>query len=207
MLGNHDNARIATRIGTRQARVAAMLLLTLPGTITMYYGEELGMCNVPILPDQVQDTFEKNEPGLGLGRDPERTPMPWDSTPTGGFTTGWPWLPLGDEHEIVNVQEQEREDNSIFQLYRNLIQLRQTHPTLVSGKLAGVLAENHVLRYERTGHGRRLLVLLNMSAEPAHVAVAEGGTVLVSTQLDREGTKLSGQVELRPAEGLLLGLD
>ena len=59
-----------------------MLLLTLPGTLTMYYGEELGMCNVPIAPDQVQDPFEKNEPGLGLGRDPERTPMPWDGSPT-----------------------------------------------------------------------------------------------------------------------------
>ena len=133
VLGNHDTARIATRIGTRQARVAAMLLLTLPGTITMYYGEELGMCNVPIPPDQVQDPSEKNEPGLGLGRDPERTPMPWDGSPSGGFTTGLPWLPLGDEHEIVNVEALERDDYSILRLYRNLIQLRQTHATLVSG--------------------------------------------------------------------------
>src|SRR6201987_4660420 len=66
VLGNHDNTRIATRIGSRQALVAAMLLLTLPGTLTMYYGEELGMTNVPIPPEEVQDPAEKNEPGIGM---------------------------------------------------------------------------------------------------------------------------------------------
>ena len=77
--GNHDQPRIATRIGSMQARLAAMLLLTLRGTPTMYYGEELGMRDVAIPPAEVQDPAEKNEPGKGQGRDPERTPMPWDS--------------------------------------------------------------------------------------------------------------------------------
>ena len=90
VLGNHDNIRIATRVGSHQARLAAMLLLSLPGTITLYYGEEIGMTNVPISPDLVQDPAEKNEPGIGLGRDPERSPMPWDSSPLAGFTTGRP---------------------------------------------------------------------------------------------------------------------
>jgi alpha-glucosidase len=205
VLGNHDNARIATRIGHRQARVAAMLLLTLPGTITLYYGEELGMCNVPMAPDQVQDPFEKNEPGLGLGRDPVRTPMPWDGSASGGFTTGWPWLPLGDEHEIVNVAELERDDNSILRLYRNLIHLRQAHATLVSGKLSEVTAENHVLRFERTGSEERILVVLNMAADPIQVTV-ENGTIMASTHLDREGKQVSGPIDLRPAEGLVVGL-
>jgi alpha-glucosidase len=206
VLGNHDNARIASRIGARQARVAAMLLLTLPGTITMYYGEELGMCNVPILPDQVQDPFEKNEPGLGLGRDPQRTPMPWDGTPTGGFTSGWPWLPLGDEHEIVNVAALERDDNSILRLYRSLIQLRQIHPVLVSGRLENATAEKSVLRYERTNDRQRILVILNMASANAEVTV-KAGTVLASTQMDREGTKIGGLVDLRAAEGLVIGLE
>jgi alpha-glucosidase len=206
VLGNHDNARIASRIGARQARVAAMLLLTLPGTITMYYGEELGMCNVPILPDQVQDPFEKNEPGLGLGRDPQRTPMPWDGTPTGGFTSGWPWLPLGDEHEIVNVAALERDDNSILRLYRSLIQLRQIHPVLVSGRLENATAEKSVLRYERTNDRQRILVILNMASANAEVTV-KAGTVLASTQMDREGTKIGGLIDLRPAEGLVIGLE
>ena len=70
VLGNHDQHRIATRIGPAQARVAAMLLLTLRGTPTLYYGDEIGMEDVPIPPDRIQDPYEKNEPGLGLGRDP-----------------------------------------------------------------------------------------------------------------------------------------
>ncbi len=79
VLGNHDQPRIASRVGAAQARVAAMLLLTLRGTPTLYYGDELGMQDVPIPPRPVQDPWEKNEPGLGLGRDPERTPMQWDA--------------------------------------------------------------------------------------------------------------------------------
>ncbi len=206
VVGNHDTARIATRIGTRQARVAAMLLLTLPGTITLYYGEELSLCNVPIPPDEVQDPFEKNEPGLGLGRDPERTPMPWDGSPSGGFTTGFPWLPLGDEHEIVNVEALERDDYSILRLYRNLIQLRQTHATLVRGQLRDVTAANHVLRFERTGKENRFLVVLNMATEPVQIEVT-AGIVLSSTHLDREGKSVRGMVDLRGAEGMVVELD
>jgi alpha-glucosidase len=67
VLGNHDNTRIATRIGSRQARIAAMLLLTLPGTLTMYCGEEIGMTNVPIPPDEVQDPQRKMSRGLVCG--------------------------------------------------------------------------------------------------------------------------------------------
>ena len=68
VIGNHDNHRVATRIGRAQARVAAMLLLTLRGTPTLYYGDEIGMHDVPVPPERVQDPFEKNVPGLGLGR-------------------------------------------------------------------------------------------------------------------------------------------
>ena len=76
--------------GPAQARVAAMLLLTLRGTPTIYQGEEIGMLDVPIPPDLVQDPFERNVPGFGLGRDPVRTPMPWTPGPNGGFTEGGP---------------------------------------------------------------------------------------------------------------------
>jgi alpha-glucosidase len=205
VLGNHDNARIATRVGNRQARVAAMLLLTLPGTLTMYYGEEIGMANVPIPQDQVQDPAEKNEPGLGLGRDPERTPMPWDGSPSGGFTTGWPWLPLGDEHEIVNVAMLEQDKSSILQLYRKLIQLRRSHPSLVSGTLESVSAENSLLRYLRSGDEDHIVVMLNMGKDAVRTEI-QIGTVLASTQLDREGEHVSGSVEIRGGEGLVVSL-
>jgi len=86
VLGNHDRQRIASRVGIDQARVAAMLLLTLRGTPTLYYGDEIGMSQTDIRPDQVRDPWEKNLPGLGLGRDGCRTPMQWDSTQQAGFS-------------------------------------------------------------------------------------------------------------------------
>ena len=98
VLGNHDNPRIASRVGIDQARIAAMLLLSLRGTPTMYYGDELGMLNVPVPANRVQDPFEKNMPGKGLGRDPSRTPMLWDATPYAGFSDHPPWLPVTPDH-------------------------------------------------------------------------------------------------------------
>jgi glycosidase len=74
VLGNHDRPRVAAKRGQAQARVAAMLLLTLRGTPTLYYGDELGLSDVAISPAQTQDPRELREPGLALGRDPVRTP-------------------------------------------------------------------------------------------------------------------------------------
>ena len=94
VLGNHDHHRIASRVGSAQARVAAMLLLTLRGTPTMYYGDEIGMQDGIVPPDLVQDPFEKRVPGIGVGRDPARTPMQWDASANASFTCGTPWLPV-----------------------------------------------------------------------------------------------------------------
>jgi alpha-glucosidase len=206
VLGNHDNTRIATRIGSRQAWIAAMLLMTLPGTLTMYYGEEIGMTNVSIKPDEVQDPAEKNEPGLGLGRDPERTPMPWDGSASAGFTSGRPWLPLGADHEAVNVAALEQDGTSILRLYRNLIDLRHSRPTLVRGKMQFISADEGVLVYERRGDEDRILVLLNLSADSVKMTV-ESGTILASTGFDQDGQRVNGMVELKAAEGMVLDLD
>ena len=97
VLGNHDRPRVASRVGHDQARVAAMLLLTLRGTPTLYYGDEIGMRQVAISPDQVRDPFEKNVPDIGVGRDGCRTPMQWDATRYAGFSTSAPWLPVADD--------------------------------------------------------------------------------------------------------------
>jgi alpha-glucosidase len=87
VLGNHDKTRMASRVGKSQARVAAMLLLTLRGTPTLYYGDEIGMQDVPIPPEQVQDPQGLNMPDKNLSRDPARTPMQWDTSENAGFTT------------------------------------------------------------------------------------------------------------------------
>lgn len=203
--GNHDQPRVATRIGVRQARVAAMLLLTLPGTLTLYYGEELGMTNVPIPPEQAQDPAEKNEPGLGQGRDPERTPMLWDASPRAGFTTGSPWLPLGDDHVAMNVEAQEQDQTSILHLYRQLIHLRRNSPTLVSGGLKFVKADQRLLSFQRAGDKEHLQLLLNLGHDSLRVAL-DNATVLLSTSLDRGGESVNGFLDLRPAEGIVLRL-
>ena len=133
VLGNHDKPRLASRIGEAEARVAAMLLLTLRGTPTIYYGEELGMVDVPVPFEQIQDPAEKNEPGLGLGRDPERSPMVWDGTRFAGFSRVNPWLPIGDENIARNVSAQRMSNPSILNLYRRLIDLRRRTRALHAG--------------------------------------------------------------------------
>jgi alpha-glucosidase len=81
-----------------------MLLLTLRGTPTMYYGDEIGMHDVDLPLEQVEDPFEKNVPGVGLGRDPEPTPIQWEPSPNAGFTTGTPWLPLADDFDPARLR-------------------------------------------------------------------------------------------------------
>jgi alpha-glucosidase len=201
VLGNHDKPRIASRVGSAQARVAAMLLLTLRGTPTLYYGDELGMVDVPIPAGSVTDPAEKNQPGIGIGRDPERTPMPWDASPGGGFTTGEPWLPLGD-HAQVNVAAEAAQPDSILRLHRRLLELRRAHPALTRGALVDVRAHEDVLVYERREAGRRLTVVLNLGHETRVVPIRTAQIVL-STFLDRSG-EAAGSLALRAAEGVIL---
>jgi alpha-glucosidase len=207
VLGNHDKPRIQSRVGAGQARVAAMLLLTLRGTPTMYYGDEIGMTDVPIPPEREQDPWEKREPGLGLGRDPQRTPMQWDDTPGAGFTTGVPWLPLGPERETCNVDQRARDPHSILSLYRQLIQLRRARRALAVGKKGPVHCSGNLLSYERAHGDERLLVLLNFGHEPHAADIGtRRGTLLLSTHLDRPQAAVAKRIELRADEGVIIDL-
>jgi alpha-glucosidase len=96
--------------------VAAVLLMTLRGTPIFYAGDEIGMRDVAIAPENVQDPFERLVPGYGLNRDPERAPMRWDCSRNAGFTTGRPWLPLGPAIEQCNVATQRADDHSLLSL-------------------------------------------------------------------------------------------
>jgi alpha-glucosidase len=202
VLGNHDQPRIASRIGAQLAPAAAMLLFTLPGTLTLYYGEELGMIDVPIPPEDVQDPAGKNEPGIGAGRDPERTPMQWDATPLAGFTTGRPWLPIAPDHAAINVAAENSNPESMLNLYRELIRLRVAHPALIDGKVESIAASNNVLRYQRVGADETLLILLNLSHEPVEVDAA--GIILKSTHANRTAEPIPHSTTLHPAEALIL---
>jgi alpha-glucosidase len=209
VLGNHDRPRVASRIGPAQARIAAMLLLTLRGTPTLYYGDEIGMQQVAIAPEQVRDPFEKNLPGLGVGRDGCRTPMQWDAGRNAGFTTGTPWLPLAEDAARLNAENQAADRHSILALYRALIGLRKTTPQLVEGGYVGVATTGDVLAYRREHQGEALLIVLNLAGDPISIAsdaMMFAGEILLSTDLDRTGKTAAGSLDLRGNEGLIIRL-
>jgi alpha-glucosidase len=150
VLSNHDFPRLPTRVGARNVRAAALLLLTLPGRVFVYQGDEIGMGDGP----------GGNPPHDRAGRDRFRHPMQWDASPAGGFTTGAPWLPAIDAAER-NVTAQERDPDSILALYRDLIALRGELGRglqLVDGTAEGVVAytrgDDHVVALNLAGAAR-----------------------------------------------------
>jgi alpha-glucosidase len=184
-----------------------MLLLTLRGTPTLYYGDEIGMHQVAIAPDQVRDPFEKNVPGIGVGRDGCRTPMQWDATPGGGFSTVQPWLPLADDYRHENVANLDADVSSILSLYKALITLRNETPQLVTGAYQAVAAEGDILLYRREGEGGSVVIALNLGPERVSVAsgsIEAGCEVLLSTFLDRAGETVQDMLDLRGNEGVIL---
>lgn len=209
VLGNHDRTRIASRVGERQARIAAMLLLTLRGTPTIYYGDEIGMEEVALRPDELHDPFGKNVPGFSLGRDGCRTPMQWSRATYGGFSTVEPWLPLEADYERKNVAVLAEQTTSIYQLYRHLLALRRRHRVLQEGSYRPVAAEGQLLLFLRILADDRFLLALNMGAEPRKVSFQSGlliGTIVLSSFCDREQHSVSGTLELRGDEGIIIEL-
>ncbi|MBV8458118.1 MAG: alpha-amylase [Acetobacteraceae bacterium] len=205
VLGNHDRSRVATRVGPAQARVAAMLLLTLRGTPTIYQGEEIGMVDVPIPADQLHDPFERQVPGFGLGRDPVRTPMPWSSERHGGFTDGHPWLPLNPDVAVLNVASQAGDQRSMLSLYKSLIRLRRSCAELTVGGFRLVRAEGGVLAYSRTLRDSEVLIALNMTDHlQVYRCKERPREMLLSTYLDRPALWGTEEGRLRPNEGLVL---
>ncbi|MBU1660964.1 MAG: DUF3459 domain-containing protein [Chloroflexi bacterium] len=210
VLGNHDFARLVNRYGGQaQARVAAMLLLTLRGTPTLYYGDELGLENGLIPPEKVQDPQ-----GLNLGiertRDVCRTPMQWDDSPQAGFSDAEPWLPVAADFATCNVAAMWRDPASMLNLYRGLLALRKSSPALQWGSYAPVdcVPENCFV-YLRAAEGQGVLVALNFSAEEQVLDLSNlgSGRIAHSTHLDREGAADLSNLSLRANEGLLIDLD
>jgi alpha-glucosidase len=209
VLGNHDQPRIASRLGPAQTRVAMVLLMTLRGTPTLYYGDELGLENVPIPPERVRDPFRLNMPGTGQGRDPERTPMPWDSSANAGFTAGEPWLPLGEDHSVMNVVVQKRDPGSMLVLTRALLELRRREPSLSVGNWAPLAVEGDVLAYIRSRDGRRFAIILNLQSVPMAVRFGErlGGWTVLSTHPGRTGYAVSDRIDLGADEAVIIAVE
>ncbi len=196
VIGNHDQSRVATRLGPAQARVAAMLLLTLRGTPFLYNGDELGLPDVPVAPSQVVDPD---------GRDPQRSPMPWTAGRHAGFTTGEPWLPMVGNPETWSAAAQEADPHSMLALHRRLLDLRRAEPALSLGSWADVEAPAGVLAYDRAADGSTFRILLNLGPGAVDVPLAGAWRVVVSTGRDREdGDPADGPVRLMGDEGVVL---
>jgi alpha-glucosidase len=234
VLGNHDQPRIASRVGGEQAAVAAMLLLTLRGTPTLYYGDEIGMRDVPIPADEARDPQELGMPGRNLGRDPGRTPMPWNAGPGAGFTAGKPWLRLDRDYARVNVEAQQGDPDSLLALHRRLLELRARSPALSVGAYRPVRVDPPLLAYVRElaaedkdedgnenedenenenenenedDKGVRFLIVLNLGHRPRRFVLPENfrrGVVSVATGKWREGETVAGVIDLWGDEGLVL---
>jgi alpha-glucosidase len=207
VLGNHDRPRIASRVGREQARVAAMLLLTLRGTPTIYYGDEIGMVDVAISPDQVRDPLEKNVPGIGVGRDGCRTPMQWNAEANAGFSTGTPWLPLAVDARTQSVEDQRLDPASMYNLYRQLIRLRRSHDALLRGSYHPVAANGDLLAFVRSDDHGRILVALNFGSRLLSVPTRGlAGTLLLSSDPKRQGDSVADTLVLQPNEGVVIEL-
>jgi alpha-glucosidase len=195
-LGNHDEPRVQSRAAAGHddlaaARLSAALVLTLPGTPFLYYGEEIGMTDL-LLGDvtQFRDNWGRwlhraalDELGLPAaeavevaarhGRDKSRTPMQWSAGPNGGFSPEGvaPWLPVNPNHAAgINVAQQRDDPASLWHFYRRLIRVRRSHPALSRGDCtlldAGAI---DVLAYQREADGDACVVVLNMGAEERSV--------------------------------------
>lgn len=201
-LSNHDQSRQATRWGPERARAAAFLLLTLRGVAVLYAGEELGMLDADpaLLPTPPFDR---------AGRDGYRTPMQWDGSPGGGFSTGAPWLPLVDP-STRNLVDQRADPVSLLSLYRRLIAARDSSPALGRGghrSIFGVAPD--VLAWLRELDGERVLVMLNTGGESRRCELpplgVDSGEVLAATS-ERAGRAILADLALDPLEGLALRL-
>jgi len=177
-----------------------MALLTLRGTPFLYYGDEIGMTEVPISGDDVRDG-----PGLigdaQVVRDPGRTPMQWSAEPGAGFTAGdvRPWLPIGDP-ALANVADQRSDPASYLHLCRDLIALRRETPDLRSGDYASIPAPEGVWAWRR---GDGVIVALNLSGAASETRVGEA-TIAIGTDRARDSERVEEDLSLGPWEAAVL---
>ena len=166
---NHDAPRALSRWAepadrARFARMKMLLLACLRGNIFLYNGEDLGLTQVDIAFEDLQDPEAIANWPLTLSRDGARTPMPWRSdAPALGFTTGRPWLPLGTEHGAIAIDRQEADSNSLLHYTRAVLDFRNRHPALLTGSLEMLAADDAMLAFERSQDGERLACVFNFA--------------------------------------------
>lgn len=200
-LGNHDRPRLASRVGPAATKTAAMMLLTLPGMPFIYYGEEIGMTNVPVPEDKKLDPQRAE----GFDRDEVRTPFQWNGQSSAGFSDGEPWLPLSPTYQGVNLEGQIHDQNSLFNLYRQLIRLRNSSDALKSGDYESLYFNEYVFGFGRRLAAEKIVVILNFSQSDLMVDLGSiGGQILLSTYQDIYAKPVAIKLNLRPHEGVII---
>ena len=198
---NHDVGRYPTRWAggnEARARCALVALMTLRGTPFLYYGDEIGMVDRPLERNQLRDPVGITHWPDDPGRDPCRTPMHWNGEEGAGFTSGTPWLPVGDNPRI-NVESQRHDPGSMLNLCRRLIALRKAEPDLVSGSYARLPGPEGTWVYRR---GSGITVAINFSDGERRMPGLVGRRMLSTKDLDDE--RAPKEVVLRPTEGVIL---
>lgn len=206
--GNHDNTRLATRLGDERAREAAVVNLFLPGMTFIYNGEELGLHDADIPPERLQDPN-------GL-RDPERTPMIWnDREPNGGFSNADPknlWLPTNQADMELSLVRQKQNPASSFSLYKEALRLHHALPVVQHGGYEAHHTDNdQILAFGRSHEDNQLIVVANFSEHEQHVKVKDSlfviGRVMLSSVTaanDQRNVDLRAGILLAPHEALVI---
>jgi alpha-glucosidase len=212
-MSNHDNVRVVSRVGQSSemhgdARALAKLLLaallTFRGGACVYQGEELGLTEAEIAFEDLQDPFGIEFWPDFKGRDGCRTPMPWYSgLPNGGFSLTKPWLPVPPEHLPLAVDEQEKDPDSVLEMFRRFAAWRKQHRSLVIGDLALVQANESILAFERRGDGERILCLFNFSNRKVSQPLSGSWQPIEGHGLDH--AKFEDDHVLLPAFGVWFG--
>ncbi|MGK7397835.1 MAG: alpha-amylase family glycosyl hydrolase [Candidatus Cyclobacteriaceae bacterium M3_2C_046] len=205
VLSNHDNPRILTRVGEAQARLAAVLLLTLRGTPTIYYGDELGILDVEIPQEKVQDPQGINLPGHS--RDPQRTPMQWHGGKNAGFSENDPWLPLTPDYQQKNVESEKEDHHSMLWLYKSLLELRKQEKALMLGDYIPLGLQDNMMIYKRSLQAdEEILVLINFGKQNSIYSGPEKGEVILNSWFEQGEKSFRGEIELPGEQAVLIKL-
>ena len=169
---NHDVPRAISRWSDEENRLAIervkiLLLVCLRGNLFLYYGEELGLTQVDVPFEQLQDPEAIANWPLTLSRDGARTPMAWQGDQLGlGFSVGQPWLPIGPDHAALAVDREEADEGSLLHLTRRCLALRQSEDALLLGDMTFLVAHEALLVFERRLGDERLLCVFNLADQP-----------------------------------------
>jgi oligo-1,6-glucosidase/alpha-glucosidase len=220
VFGNHDRKRLFSRIGEdeRLVTLLALFQLTVRGVPVIYYGEEIGMADVSIPAAQSKDPagqrykwvpdFFINWLDLYLNRDGCRTPMQWDDGLNAGFCDReiTPWLPVHQNHDLVNVKYQLESPGSVLSVYRELLRLRNGNSVLQKGTLAMSELpgfEEQLLAYVRQKGTQKVLILINFGDSVCSFANSTNCNHLLF-QTGRFESDDAGNVNIHPYSGLIL---